>query len=58
MTIPTDEQLCDMTPQQLQLNLHAAIQLRHQANQRNQFQNAQAYGDLILKCKQLLSDAN
>lgn len=58
MTIPTDEALCEMTTQELQLNLHAAIQLRHQANKRNQFQKAQAYGDLIFKCKQLLEDAN
>lgn len=58
MNIPSDEQLCEMTTQELQLNLHAAIQLRHQANQRNQFQKAQDYGDLILKCKQLLTDAN
>jgi hypothetical protein len=55
MNIPTDEELVDMSREQLQLHMYTALQLRHHALKSNKFQTAQMYGDLICKCKELIT---
>ena len=55
MTIPTDEQLCEMSQQQLQqLKTIARLQFYH-AGKDNRWKLHQSIGDLLCKLDQLIN---
>lgn len=58
MRIPTDEQLIEMQPIELERLRAKAYQQRLALNRNNRFQKAQQYSDLIFKLNQLLQHAD